>query len=339
MNESKIERLRQVVYSNLDPLINGSYCLLDVPAHKNIGDNLIWLGELEYLKRLPHKMVYTANSTLCNDSKVNKADVILLQGGGNFGDLWEGYQPFRRHIISRFKHKRIILFPQSVFYNDHQQMLADAKLFNEHPDLILCARDEASFGIFKQYFTANKVLLVPDMAFCLDLQNRVDNSVKNRILILKRTDKELHEHFDEAKLISSIGNKAAIDVKDWPTFDGNTTSTPQPKGFSLRGLGLTKIIANIPLLDKLVDPRYGFVFSKNSTLEEYVETGINFINQYDEVYATRLHVFILSVLLQKKVHVFDNSYGKNSGLYLAWLKDFEDVEMMNYAQPKREVSQ
>lgn len=73
------------------------------------------------------------------------------------------------------------------------------------------------------------------------------------------------------------------------------------------------------------------MFSNHPTLEEYVETGIRFINQYDEVYATRLHVFVLSVLLQKKVHVFDNSYGKNSGLYNTWLKDFDNVEMMNYA--------
>ncbi len=203
---------------------------------------------------------------------------------------------------------------------------------------ILCARDEQSYALFRQYFSGYKVLLVPDMAFCLNLENRVDNSPKNRILILKRTDKELHENFDEAKLIASIGNKAVIDVKDWPTFNSNSEPTTKPTGFSLRGLGLTKIIANIPLLDKLVDPRYGFVFSKNNTLEEYVEMGINFINQYDEVYATRLHVFILSVLLQKKVHVFDNSYGKNSGLYLAWLKDFEAVEMMNYAQPKKDMS-
>lgn len=213
MNEQKIEGLRQVIYSRLDPLVNGDYCLLDVAAHPNIGDNLIWLGELEYLKRLPYKMVYTANSTLCNDRQVKKAKVILLQGGGNFGDLWEGYQPFRRHIISTFPDKRIILFPQSVFYNDEAQLRSDAALFNQHPDLTLCARDEASYAIFKQHFTHCNILLVPDMAFCLNLQYRADKSRKNRVLILKRTDKELHQDFDEANLLKSIGNSVKVDIE------------------------------------------------------------------------------------------------------------------------------
>ena len=55
----------------------------------------------------------------------------------------------------------------------------------------------------------------------------------------------------------------------------------------------------------------------------------NFINEYDEIYTTRLHGYILSVLLDKKVNLIDNSYGKNSTFYNTWMKEFENSSMIN----------
>lgn len=59
-----------------------------------------------------------------------------------------------------------------------------------------------------------------------------------------------------------------------------------------------------------------------------IKSGIDFINSYDEIYTTRLHVAIIGVLLNKKVHIFDNSYGKNSALYNTWLKDLPSIELL-----------
>ena len=60
-----------------------------------------------------------------------------------------------------------------------------------------------------------------------------------------------------------------------------------------------------------------------------LRSGIRFVNQYDIIYTTRLHVAILGALLDKKVYFFDNSYGKNSSLYNTWLKDCPNIELID----------
>lgn len=54
--------------------------------------------------------------------------------------------------------------------------------------------------------------------------------------------------------------------------------------------------------------------------------GVEFVSQYKAVYTTRLHVMILSVLLEKPVQFIDNSYGKLSSFYDTWLKNCRGVE-------------
>ena len=48
--EEKIWELRQIIEEQLTPLINNDYVLYDLPYYSNIGDLLIWEGELSFLK-------------------------------------------------------------------------------------------------------------------------------------------------------------------------------------------------------------------------------------------------------------------------------------------------
>ena len=45
-NQEKINQLRQIIENGLTPLIDSDYVLLDCPYHQNIGDSLIWGGEV-----------------------------------------------------------------------------------------------------------------------------------------------------------------------------------------------------------------------------------------------------------------------------------------------------
>jgi exopolysaccharide biosynthesis predicted pyruvyltransferase EpsI len=49
--------------------------------------------------------------------------------------------------------------------NSYKLLLKDAEIFNQHPDLTICARDNYSYDLLKKYFVNNKILLLPDMAF------------------------------------------------------------------------------------------------------------------------------------------------------------------------------
>ena len=57
-----INNQRDLIVRTLKPLINSDYALLDVPNHPNIGDNLIWAGELAFLKEhIGYKCKSSAN--------------------------------------------------------------------------------------------------------------------------------------------------------------------------------------------------------------------------------------------------------------------------------------
>src|SRR5215216_5061413 len=115
-NTDRLLKLKQLIYDSLDTLIDRDYCLLDIPDHPNIGDQLIYEGELDYLKRFNYKMLYESNDKYENISKISINSLILLHGGGNFGDYWSSHQAFRKKIIQKFPTNRIIIFPQTVFY-------------------------------------------------------------------------------------------------------------------------------------------------------------------------------------------------------------------------------
>ena len=51
--ESKINKLRALIFEKLVPLIDNDYILVDLPYHSNIGDILIWEGECCFLNSLP----------------------------------------------------------------------------------------------------------------------------------------------------------------------------------------------------------------------------------------------------------------------------------------------
>ena len=61
----------------------------------------------------------------------------------------------------------------------------------------------------------------------------------------------------------------------------------------------------------------------------YVQLGIDFISKYDVIYTTRLHVLILSILLGKKVLIYDNQTGKIANFYSSWLSDISNVTLLN----------
>ncbi|GAB3784009.1 polysaccharide pyruvyl transferase family protein [Spirosoma horti] len=324
-NTENILGLRKIIFENLDPIIDSDYCLLDIPDHKNIGDNLIWAGELNYLSRLPYKMLYTSNLHLFQKNKVKDGSLILLHGGGNFGDLWRIVQEFRNSIVNNFKKNKIIIFPQTVHYENDELLNHDAEIFNQHPDLTICARDSISFEFFKKHFAKNKILLVPDMAFCLDFENYQSKPATNKVLFLKRKDKELNKNSN--KIYEILKHKSLqIDVKDWPPFNiGIAEEWVEQKLYSMQKR-LAWLLLRLPLLDKLADSRYGLY--KNKSWENYVSMGVSFINEYDEIYSTRLHTYILAILLNKKAHLIDNSYGKNSRLYNTWMKNFENSSLV-----------
>lgn len=122
-NAKKTE-LKNIIYNRLSPLIDNHYVLYEVPFYNNVGDLLIWEGENQFLKNTKYKMVDCCSIYTYKENKHLSSNItILLQGGGNFGDIWRVHQEFRLKIIQEHPNNKIIIFPQTVYYQNHKTML------------------------------------------------------------------------------------------------------------------------------------------------------------------------------------------------------------------------
>ena len=209
-NREKILEFRRIINSALLDEIDGDYALLDVPNHGNIGDNLIWEGEVQFLKNNKNNCIYSANVLNWDERKIQETGVILFHGGGNWGDLYRVCQELRLYVISKYHNKKIIVFPQTAWYNDESLLLSDCEIVNDHPNIIVCLRDQASYELLSKYIDTKKLRLIPDMAFFVDIKGT--DCKKPRTLYLARTDTEKKEN-------QIIPNGA--DVSDWPTYINN----------------------------------------------------------------------------------------------------------------------
>ena len=83
--------------------------------------------------------VYKASRWSYKYRRLDKNITILLQGGGNFGDIWRPCQDFRLKVIRDYMDNPIIILPQSVFYEDEKVLEQDVEEMGRHKNLIICA--------------------------------------------------------------------------------------------------------------------------------------------------------------------------------------------------------
>lgn len=310
-SEQKVEQLRSEIYNTLCPIISNKCIYLDLPYHENIGDILIWEGTEQFIKSSKIKCIYKSSITTYQYKTISPDTTILLHGGGNFGDIWKKHQEFRLKIIQEYPYNRIIILPQTVYYEDTQNITNDALIMSKHPNLFICGRDNVSYQILKDHFPQNNILLVPDMAFCILTENlkhkQIDTSKKT--LLIRRTDKE----FKPFNLTSLKLNANEIDIRDWPSLE--------------RKRRFMSLYYNLSAINDTLNQSCNVIldwYADQIVRPQLISLGFSFINQYENIYTTRLHTAILAMLLHKKFTFLDNSYKKNSQFYDTWLSDIKD---------------
>lgn len=353
---------REEIDRVLAPLMSAKCAMLNLPYYPNPGDGMIWLGMEQFMAKHGVECIYRASAETFVYRPLGEDVTICFVGGGNFGDLWcsdEG-QPVCK-VARMYPKNRIVVFPQSVFYENEERMLQDAEVLAQHPDLYICARDKKSYTLLKKHFTMNHILLTPDMALYLEL-DLPQMERTNRTLFLKRKDKEA---VDYSRV--DIGN---AEVSDWPMMEWSwDVSTQYSEECKMRHRMMRLIVRfcgerGIVRMYKLVARRFlreisdaqvtyrtrwQYVLSelwymhsqrsKNSTnvnvwmdwfayrffMPIQIAYAMEFIGQYDRVITTRLHSGVLAMLMGKEVEFVDNSYGKISALYDAWLEEEKNV--------------
>ena len=316
-NLELILNLRQRIKLELDPLITSDYLLLDLPYHKNIGDILIWQGELNYLKSKPYRCLGCSNKDTFQFPDLPPDVIILLHGGGNFGDLYRSCQEFRRKIVSQYKKNKIVMFPQSVYYQEANLIFEDSNILKDHTNLYLCARDYPSYKFMCKHFCSNHVLLVPDMAFFLDLKISEGSrfGAKHKSLCFKRIDKE--------SVAAATNDQHYDHVGDWPTFEKTYIRVVTLYIALALYRRLPRWVFGKNIMANMID-----VFGTYFVKDFLVKLGIDFITPYSEITVDRLHGLILSFLMGKRIRYRDNSTGKLSAFVSTWLSDAKEIERL-----------
>lgn len=310
-------RLREKVETTVLPLITGDVHLTNLPYHANIGDSLIWRGTEDVLRKSGHRIVSRSSFLSWRFPRVKPGDVIVINGGGNFGDIWRIIMDVFIEIIRRYPDNRIIILSQSGWYDDSSLIEKDATVLAGHKDLHLIARDRFTYELFATHFLANHSYLAPDMAFAIDdkwLDPFRGMESNGRKLYLRRVDKEWVGE-------TAIDVASGYDISDWPTI----TSPRLHEKVYFAALNRTMFrVGHGWFTDRLYWPaveRSGRIMC----LRNLLKRGALFVGCYDEIITTRLHTLILAALLGKEVQYIDNVTRKLSAYAETWLSDFQNI--------------
>ncbi|MDY0143633.1 MAG: polysaccharide pyruvyl transferase family protein [Bacteroidales bacterium] len=309
--------MKKKIINDLTPLIDNDYIFLDLPYYTNIGDTLIWKGTEAFLRTLPYKCLYKTAIETYIKPDISKNIVILVQGGGNFGDLWRRHNDFCLKLITEFPENKIIILPKSVYYENKDLIKIDARLMAKHSNLIICARDTVSYETLT-FFFSNRILLVPDMAFAISetYLRRLNKVEENNALFFKRKDKEYNPFDYESHLSCSY----KIEESEWPSMGKELFASLILSYLKTTFIKTRKLVLFNKVISKITD-----WYAVHIYMPYLIRIGVRFLGSYKYIYTTRLHGAILGMLLNKHITFFDNSYGKNYNFYQTWLKNVPDI--------------
>lgn len=172
--------------------------LIGTPDHGNLGDHAIAYATLKFLKEVfPDDLVTEINMhdfAFDIDAiyhMVKPEDILILQGGGNLGNLYMDDEMIRRYVVGRFPDNKIILFPQSVYFTEDpdgmRELAVSSQFYSANKNLYLIARDNKSEYFMKKNFE-NPVYRLPDVAMTLPFFHT--SCKREGVLLCLRNDRE-----------------------------------------------------------------------------------------------------------------------------------------------------
>jgi exopolysaccharide biosynthesis predicted pyruvyltransferase EpsI len=302
-----LEGLQRRLVEELQPLVaDRPVVLLDFPDHDNCGDSAIWLGEERLLETLGARLTYRASIRTFQRRVIAAArsdTVLLLHGGGNFGDLWPTHHEFRCRLLEEFPHHRLIQLPQSVSFASTERRDRIARLIANHSDFHLFVRERQSFDVVGRYLDC-PVKLVPDAAFMLGKLPRMP--AQRPVVVLARTDLEatgggLHAH----------AAAAGLAPEDWLTpgweYSPMVGRLDRASRELRRFMPRSRIAAWIE----------ADVWRRKAGIQ--LQRGLRILDQSTAVVTDRLHAQILCELLGIPNVAVDTGYGKIRSSHETWL--------------------
>lgn len=285
--------------------------LFGIPEHGNIGDAAITVAEEKFIKDNLSEYEYIGVLEDEIEEKIEELaqiltdeDLILLHGGGNLGDKYIKLEEKRRMIIKAFPNNKIILMPQTIHFSDTEYGKAELektkKVYNNHKNLTLVAREKVSLEIMKREFTNANVILTPDIVMYL---NATKPRERKGSLLAIRIDMEKVLTDEQVEEIKKVMTRHFENVKRTDTYLGfeniKVTET------SVEG-------------DTKIPPEM-----RNQVVEDKLEEFRN----AELVVTDRMHGMILATITSTPCIAFSNYNHKIKSTF-EWIKDQKYIKFL-----------
>ena len=232
---------------------------------------------------------------------------ILVNGGGSFGDVYRLTQRFLHRIVETFPERRIVVLPQTVYFETTDGLEEAKRVIAGHPDLVLMCRDRDSFETARTEFDCD-VQLVPDLAFALGPQPAPPPPHEPRCGSCVATTRRCRVPTRPAppRSWSTTGRTSSR-----PSRGGRAGSAPEELGYRAlrRVVGVVPQAHAGPLLP---------VASARRLAAARVDAAFALLARGECVVTDRLHGHLLATLLGRPSVVCDNSFGKVRSFYETW---------------------
>lgn len=201
--------------------------LLDIPTYSNLGDQAIGYAEHVFIQHnFPDAEIIEVEGYMMKyyigfmARNVQQKDLIVYIGGGNFGDTYMNIEANRIRVINELAGRRVILFPQTIYYSDtvfgHNRLDVAKKALASNPDVLIAAREQASYEFAKRNFDA-RVVLCPDIV--LFLKEEQKNVCRKGVLLCLRDD--LEKKVDYSANIKKLLNEKNLNYSETDTISNS----------------------------------------------------------------------------------------------------------------------
>lgn len=296
-NERKIENMLETGKPNI--------LLFNVPTHANIGDHMIAEAEkIFFEKHFPEYHFVEITNSVYNECHrlihniLSPEDVIIITGGGFMGSLWvDGGEDVARRIMREYRDRKIVVFPQSIFFEDTEEGERERKLscgiYNECKGIALFLRENLS------YHRALSMMNSPD--FCHLVPDIVLSMTKGDFVTSEGTDR---------------GDKGAICLKNCKesrySEEEKTQIIASVQGFH-SDICFTSMYA-----DQMISPNERKGFIEDKLME---------ISSYKFMVTDALHCMISCAIVGTPCVAFDNISGKVGGVY-EWVQHLPYIQFV-----------
>ncbi len=270
--------------------------LMGSPEYNNLGDLAIAYSIKKIVNEiLPDYQYVEIPEDIIKNGKlpsgITKKDLLLLVGGGNFGDVYIDQHNIRKRVLNRYKDHRIIVFPQTVFFSASHRGNVEKKelkrMIHNCKALSLYFREKKSYSKALELFDTSKIRICPDIVLYNNYQN--ENLRKDVLVCLRHDEESVMDDRDRQEILDCVFNLGRR-VRMWDTC----------------------LAHGVSLAER----------------DAVVEKGIREVSGYSLVVTDRLHCMIFCAITGTPCIALDNKNSKISSSY-EWIKDLGFVSCVD----------